>query len=174
METTTTTATTTTTGTVMAITTVSDTVFFKHKYITQPTMTPADAIVKALQNLAHAIKGEQNSKGEAQFCALERLQAAFLPGNNLVPEQFIPEHKQPMDAPAPRVETPLEVPAPRVKPAPRVTFVMTMPKVISFNPSTVKLWAIVLAGAPTTKVIPTPLIVTSPQPTPKADTSIAA
>ena len=30
------------------------------------------------------------------------------------------------------------------------------------------------AGAPTTKVIPTPLIVTSPQPAPKADTSIAA
>ena len=153
---------------------VSDTVFFKHKYITQPTVTPADAIVKALQNLARAIKGEQNSKGEAQFCALEQLQAVFLPGNTLVPEQFIPKCKQPMDVPAPTVETPLEVPAPRVEPAPRVTFAMMTPKVISYNPSTVKLRAMVPAGAPMTKVIPTLLIVTSPQPSPKADTSIAA
>jgi hypothetical protein len=37
---------------------VSDTVFFKLKYITQPTLTPADVIVKALHYLVHTIRGE--------------------------------------------------------------------------------------------------------------------
>ena len=41
---------------------VSGTVFFKHKYITQPTLTPYDAIIKALQDLNHAIKGTTSYK----------------------------------------------------------------------------------------------------------------
>jgi hypothetical protein len=41
---------------------VSDTVFFKTKYITQPTMTPADIITKALNNLTQALKGKNNVK----------------------------------------------------------------------------------------------------------------
>jgi hypothetical protein len=28
---------------------ISDTVFFKHRYLTQPTVTPADTIIKALE-----------------------------------------------------------------------------------------------------------------------------
>jgi hypothetical protein len=32
---------------------VSDTVFFKTKFITQPTLTPADVITKALNDLTH-------------------------------------------------------------------------------------------------------------------------
>jgi hypothetical protein len=36
---------------------VSDTVFFKTKYITQPTLTRADIITKALNDLTQAIKG---------------------------------------------------------------------------------------------------------------------
>ncbi len=35
---------------------VSDTVFLKTKYITQPTMTPVDIITKALNDLTHALK----------------------------------------------------------------------------------------------------------------------
>jgi hypothetical protein len=35
---------------------VSDTVHFKHKYITQPTLTPEDTIVKAINDLTHALK----------------------------------------------------------------------------------------------------------------------
>ena len=35
--------------------------FFKHKYITQPTVTPVDAIVQAYQNLAKAINGNNNT-----------------------------------------------------------------------------------------------------------------
>ena len=41
---------------------LADTVFFKHKYITQPTVTPADAIVNALTKLQDAIRGIQHSK----------------------------------------------------------------------------------------------------------------
>jgi hypothetical protein len=39
---------------------ISDTVFFKHKYITQPTITPADMLKKATDNLAAALKGRRN------------------------------------------------------------------------------------------------------------------
>jgi hypothetical protein len=36
---------------------VSDTVHFKHKkYITEPTLTPEDTIVKALNDLTHALR----------------------------------------------------------------------------------------------------------------------
>ena len=41
---------------------ISDTVFFKHKYITQPTVTPEDTIVKALDDLTHPLKGRRNIK----------------------------------------------------------------------------------------------------------------
>ncbi len=30
---------------------ISDTVFFKHKYITQPTLTPVDTLVRAIDDL---------------------------------------------------------------------------------------------------------------------------
>ena len=36
---------------------VCDTVFFKHKYLTMPTITPADALIKAADNLVDAISG---------------------------------------------------------------------------------------------------------------------
>eukprot|EP00804_Cyclotella_cryptica_P023186 CCRYP_000381-RA/>CCRYP_000381-RA protein AED:0.13 eAED:0.11 QI:0/0/0/1/0.33/0.25/4/0/1130 len=35
---------------------ISASVFFKHKYITTPTVTPADAIIAAAANLVHALK----------------------------------------------------------------------------------------------------------------------
>jgi hypothetical protein len=37
---------------------VSDTVFIKMKYITQPTMTPVNTIIKALNDLTQALKGK--------------------------------------------------------------------------------------------------------------------
>jgi hypothetical protein len=42
---------------------ISDTVFFKHKYITPPTLTQVDTIVKAID----ALKGRKNLKGIAQI-----------------------------------------------------------------------------------------------------------
>ena len=42
---------------------LADTVFFKHKYITQPTVTPVDAIVNALTKLGDAIQGIATMRG---------------------------------------------------------------------------------------------------------------
>ncbi len=52
---------------------ISDKVFFKHRYITQPTLTPADTIIKALNDLTHALKGRKNVEGDAQIEALEKI-----------------------------------------------------------------------------------------------------
>ena len=49
---------------------MTDTVFFKHKYITQPTLTPEDVIVKDLQDLKHSIKGTINRKQSKYFEAI--------------------------------------------------------------------------------------------------------
>jgi hypothetical protein len=52
---------------------ISDTVFFKHKHITQPTSTQVDIIVKAIDDLTHARKERKNLKRIAQTEALERI-----------------------------------------------------------------------------------------------------
>ena len=69
---------------------ISDTVFFKHKYITQPTVTPADTIVKALDDLTNALKGRRNVKGEAQIEALEKIDELL----NNIPKHMEPERRQ--------------------------------------------------------------------------------
>ena len=61
---------------------LADTVIFKHKYITQPTVTTADAIVNAYHKLRQAITGIQHSKDDAQMEALERFKQAFDTANN--------------------------------------------------------------------------------------------
>ncbi len=52
---------------------ISDTVFFKHRYITQPTLMQADIIVKAIDDLTYALKGRKNVKSNAQIEALEKI-----------------------------------------------------------------------------------------------------
>jgi hypothetical protein len=52
---------------------VSDTVFFKTKFITRPTLTPADVITKALNDLTQALKGKNNHQGLDQIKALTKL-----------------------------------------------------------------------------------------------------
>jgi hypothetical protein len=52
---------------------ISDTVYFKHKYITQPTLLPVDTIVKTINDLTHALKGKKNVKGKAQIKTLEKI-----------------------------------------------------------------------------------------------------
>ena len=39
----------------------------------QPTLTQADIIVKAIDDLTHALKGRKNVKGNAQIEALEKI-----------------------------------------------------------------------------------------------------
>ena len=60
---------------------LADTVFFKHKYITQPTVTPADAIVNAYHKLVQAIQGTQHITSDAHLKALECLQDNLMSGN---------------------------------------------------------------------------------------------
>ncbi len=53
---------------------MSDTVFFKTKFIRQPTITPADMIIKTLNDLTQALKGKSNAKGLEQIKALKKLE----------------------------------------------------------------------------------------------------
>jgi hypothetical protein len=46
---------------------VSDTVFFQTKYIIHPTLTPADIITKALNDLTNALKEKSNDEGVRQL-----------------------------------------------------------------------------------------------------------
>ncbi len=48
-------------------------VHFKHKYITQPTLTPEDTIVKALNDLTIALKQKRNNKGIVEYEELQRI-----------------------------------------------------------------------------------------------------
>jgi len=61
----------------MDTTCLSNTVFFKHKYITQPTVTPADANVKALNDLMLILEGLNKIKGEQNMNAITKLQHTF-------------------------------------------------------------------------------------------------
>ncbi len=65
------------------------TVFFKHKYITQPTLTQADTIVKALNDLTHVLKGRKNGKGDAQIAALEQIDKLL----NNIPKKAVTRKK---------------------------------------------------------------------------------
>ena len=69
---------------------ISDTVFFKHKQITQPTVTPADTIVKALDDLTHALKGRRNVSGATEIEALEKIDELL----NNIPKQLAPVEQQ--------------------------------------------------------------------------------
>ena len=66
---------------------ITDTVFFKHKYITQPTVMHADAIVNAYHNLMKAIQGLSNTKNQAHFEAVQRIRESLEPGNEKVIER---------------------------------------------------------------------------------------
>jgi hypothetical protein len=48
-------------------------VHFKHNYITQPTLTPEDTIVKALIDLTQALKERKNKKGTEHIEALPKV-----------------------------------------------------------------------------------------------------
>ena len=56
---------------------VSDTVFFKHKYITQPTLTPEDVMIRAILNLRNAIQKAKDKKGDVNFEAIKKLDSIF-------------------------------------------------------------------------------------------------
>jgi hypothetical protein len=49
-------------------------VYFKTKYITQPTLTLTDVIIKALNDLTQALKRKNNMKGLEQIESLQKLE----------------------------------------------------------------------------------------------------
>jgi hypothetical protein len=107
---------------------VSDTVHFKHKYITQPTLTPEDTIVKAINDLTHTLKENRNTKGILQIEALLKMNELF--NKQLTSTAKATEPPQEIQ-PRPRVtfaelsKPPQEIQTPRVAiekmPNPRVT-----------------------------------------------------
>jgi hypothetical protein len=58
---------------------ISDIVFFKHKYITQPTMMTDDLV--AIHDLTSAIKGNKDPRNDAHSKAITTLANALRPGN---------------------------------------------------------------------------------------------
>eukprot|EP00804_Cyclotella_cryptica_P018370 CCRYP_015487-RA/>CCRYP_015487-RA protein AED:0.13 eAED:0.11 QI:0/0/0/1/0/0.5/2/0/1281 len=77
---------------------VSDTVYFKHKYLTQPTLTQADAIVQAYRDLIHAIQGSSKTNSQVHIEALQKMHQVLEPQHNIVVET--------PHAPPPRVQQP--------------------------------------------------------------------
>jgi len=54
--------------------------FFKHKYITSPTVTPQDAVIQATKQLADTLNGvAPPSLGESGIEKLQRLTSIFDP-----------------------------------------------------------------------------------------------
>ena len=57
---------------------ISNTVFHKHKYISNPTVTPDDAVIAAAQNLAVALKSKMpHYLQESPFSELSCLRKIF-------------------------------------------------------------------------------------------------
>ena len=91
---------------------VSDTVFFKHKYIMQPTLTLADILTKAIDDLTHTLKGRRNMKGIMELEALQKLDKLL---NQAPQAQTLPPRQVSREeATTPRVANPVNTPTPRV------------------------------------------------------------
>lgn len=120
---------------------ISDTVHFKHKHITIPTLTPEDTIVKSLNDLTQALKKQRNTKGDMEYEALQKLDELL----NGIPIKPVTEEttrrvtfdattkppaEQQRDQSNPQVV--MTTPNPRVHdvtPAPRVQDVIPAPRV---------------------------------------------
>jgi hypothetical protein len=52
---------------------ISDTEFFWHWYITQPTVTPKDQIIKAVGDLSSALRHQVNIRGKEEMAVLQKM-----------------------------------------------------------------------------------------------------
>jgi len=103
---------------------ISDTVFFRHQYITQPTITPEDQIVKAVGDLSSALRRRRNLRGKEDMEILQQLNNIL----NNTPVELIEQDRNTKRVtfrdpiPEPRVEkilggmqqSPKTIPPPRV------------------------------------------------------------
>jgi len=90
-------------------------VFFKHKYITLPTVTPADAIVQAYQNLAKAIQGTGNTANSSHLEAIQQIEDALEPCHQHAIEQHAAVEPKLNPLPQEPTSEPAFVPQPRVR-----------------------------------------------------------
>ena len=83
--------------------------FFKHKYITTPIVTPADIITASSHNLADALNNniKSQSKGAKNIADLKRLQHILSGSNTFINNDT--------DASTPRVTPQPDTPPPRVR-----------------------------------------------------------
>jgi hypothetical protein len=77
---------------------VPDTVFFKHRYITQPSVTLAEILTKAIDDLTAALKNQRNTEGIKEMEALRKLDELL--NQNASDTINVP------NVPTPRVERP--------------------------------------------------------------------
>ena len=132
---------------------ISDTVHFKHKHITSPTLTPEDTIVKVLNNLTHALKERQNTKGTVKIEALQKLDKLLnkIPTTTIAEQPtmqtistrsvtFDPTPKPPQEIqPTPRVKIATQTPrVQKATPTPRVQEATPTPRVQSTPPTLTK------------------------------------
>jgi hypothetical protein len=52
---------------------ICDTVFFQHRYLTHPVVTPTDAIIKAMGDLRGVLKKNSNNIGTEEMKVLKQL-----------------------------------------------------------------------------------------------------
>jgi hypothetical protein len=100
---------------------LTDTIQFKHKNITNPTITPADKIMQALANCKTALQGMINHKSNQEYQELQQLIQQS--------EQHILQHNDTKKLPPPQTKTTV----PRVQEegrVPRVHKPATMPQPI--------------------------------------------
>ena len=106
---------------------ISDTVVFRHKYITQPEITPEDQIVKAVNDLTAALRQRVNTRGKEEMQILRKM-------NNILNGNDARHDKKTVTFAEPIVTKGVEpVPEPRVKqatlPEPRVQVTRPEPRV---------------------------------------------
>ncbi len=106
---------------------ISDTVVFRHRYITQPEITPEDHIIKAVSDLTAALQKRANTRGKEDMHILKTMNE-ILNGNNAIHTQKLVTFAEPIvtkaiePAPEPRVQevTPREPRVHMTPPEPRV------------------------------------------------------
>jgi hypothetical protein len=91
---------------------ITDTVWFKHKYITQPKVTPVDQIVKPIINLTCALKGKNIIEGLEQMETLQKLEE-LLTKSPIQEDKVTQEEQEPRVTFKPSVKPP--APSPRVE-----------------------------------------------------------
>jgi hypothetical protein len=122
----------------------SESVVFKHKYITSPTVTPADAIVQAAKNLANALKGKiPPPLAKSGIDQLRALTGIF----NATNEQN-PESPPDSVAPPPRVEA-----QPATSPRVQIAQTQNDPFAIIEEPTIPEL----IVASPTRKIVASPI-----------------